>query len=80
MAIPGITMVDIDEELAAIHRGECGLCRLGATHAINNKCRSTVSFSRLKECKHGHVYNPLWFKDCPECRTEKDDDPFLRRY
>lgn len=30
--------IDIAEELAAIQRGECAACRLGANHADTSKC------------------------------------------
>ena len=66
------TRIDIEEELEAIKRGECGHCRIGATHPINKCCRDTPAFVKLVVCPEKHVYNPMFFTGCPLCNDPEE--------
>ena len=67
------TKIDIEVELEAMKRGECGNCRIQASHNLNVSCSGTPMFKTMKVCDADHVYNPGWFNYCPLCGGDKDE-------
>ena len=60
--------IDIEEEMKAIAEGQCGLCRLGATHVFTEACKlpfPAYKNMKLEEC--GHAYSTIDFAECPFC-------------
>ena len=67
MPAPGVTRIDMDVEIEAIKRGECGMCRVTGTHIKSHSCENTPAFEKMKVCKNNHVYCKDWFTKCPIC-------------
>ena len=66
--------IDIETELKAIKNGECGSCRIGATHISTVECNATHQKRfPMKHCEVCEImYCSDWFKECPECKPDKN--------
>ena len=62
--------INIVEELLAISRGECGHCRVGATHKHNKCCEKTEykeNYQDMVHCEKCNTMYPAQLKKCPMC-------------
>jgi len=65
--------IDIDTEIKAIENGECGMCRVGATHKDKIECNATHQKRfDMKYCsKCEHMWCKNFFSECPICKANK---------
>lgn len=63
--------IDIDEELKAMKEGQCGMCRIGATHKRNPDCINTPESKYvMRDCEVcGHRFCVDFFSECPICKN-----------
>lgn len=66
--------IDLEAELAAIERGECGGCRVLATHKFSDVCSKTENFYKMTCCAvcdtmyyPPHLSGKYVGVGCPEC-------------
>lgn len=68
-----VIRIDTEVELKAIENGECGLCRLGATHEPNSTCKTTPLYKtyQMTLCTScNYQYSALKFIACPMCNED----------
>ena len=68
--------IDIQTELQAINDGQCGSCRLGATHQPTEACyKHTENYATMEHCgKCNYLYNKNEFAQCPVCENLKEHE------
>ena len=62
--------INTGEELKAIRAGQCGFCRVGATHQPTKQCyKFKEHYVKMIHCnKCGCLYSAAWFDVCPMCQ------------
>ena len=67
--------IDIDEELEAMKNGQCGMCRIGATHKRNPDCIMTPDGKYPMVCclECLTMWCTDFFNECPICKQNKKE-------
>ena len=65
-----VRKIDIGEELAAIERGECGLCRIGLRHPDDSDCEFAEDWNAYWDRKVKEGSSPVF----PLTNKEVDDE------